>query len=137
MNGSERVHFSVNGLTLPLDLSGLCAGPLTRRGPLTAAGVEDHIFGLETVQLIGEAFAGRLKLNLLQQDLLGRGGQQLIEVTIVARRGVLPAGLQGLLELVHYRHRLSITVDETEGGIQESESPLLTCTKEFDLVKWY
>lgn len=92
-------------LTLPLDLRGL-AGRLLPRGRLVP-GVQDHILGLQAVQLVGEALARRLKLYLLQEHLLGGGGQQLVEVRLVA--GVLAAGLQSLLEFVDYRHGWGIT----------------------------
>lgn len=71
--------------------------------------VEDDIFALEGFQLVGEAAAGWLKFDLLQQHLLGRGGQQPAEVSLVG--GVLAARLQHLFQLLHDGHGASLRVE--------------------------
>lgn len=73
---------SKNSLTVPLYL-GRLGGPLPRSALIP--GVEDHVLVLQAVQLIGETLAGWLKLDLLQQDLLGRGSQEFVEVPLIAR----------------------------------------------------
>lgn len=89
-------------LTLPLDWRGIgCSLHHT-----IGLGVQDHILGLERLQLVAEAFGGWLELNLLQQHFLGRGGEQLIQVSLIGR--VFSARLQGLLQLVHYGHGASL-----------------------------
>lgn len=75
-------------VTLPLELRGLCR--LLPRGALIP-GIEDHILVLQAVQLVGETLAGGLKLDLLQEHLLGRAGQQLVQVAVIAR--LLSTGL--------------------------------------------
>lgn len=96
--------FSFTSFTLPLYRSRL--GRLLPRGALTS-GIQNHILVLEAVQLIGETFAGRLKLDFLQEDLLGRRCQQLVEIPVLTR--VLSTRFQRLLEFIHYRHRWIIT----------------------------
>ena len=84
----------------------LPAGPLRGRragrgGP--GAGVQRAVFAPQQLQLPGQPAARRLELDPLQQDLLGRGGQQPAQLPVLAR---LPAArLQRLPQLLHDRHR--------------------------------
>lgn len=95
--------------TLTLDLAAFWK-PLWR-GVVTAW-IQDDIFALQCLELVAEALAGRFKLDLLQKDLLGRGGQQLVEVAFII--GVLAARLQGLFKFIHYGHGASLSTDTHE-----------------------
>lgn len=116
----------VGDLTLSFNLSRFSR---SLRRSSVVLGIQDHIFCLESLQLVAEAFAGRFKLDLLQKHFLGRWSQQLIQVTLIA--GVLAARLQGLFELVHYRHCVSLNKDRFKN------KNLRDCSQKFRFSNMY
>lgn len=88
--------------SLPTLLAGWCLFGAAVAAGCLGAGVEQHVLAPQQFQLPGEAAAGGLELDLLQQHLLGRGGQQPAQLPVLAR--LPPARLQRLLQLLHDRH---------------------------------
>lgn len=86
------------------------------------AGVEQQVLGPQQLRLAGEAVAGGLELDLVQQHLRGRGAQQPAQRPGLAR---VPPRFQQLPRLRRARHGVSPHVPPPRGraGLSASPSP--------------